>query len=182
MTVVTPKQLAEFAWDLAASGHPFLWCVRDDLVHGGGPAVAALPPTFAAGTAGRWRVASWCPQERVLRHPAVGCFLTHFGWNSTTESLAAGVPTVCWPGFADQYTNCRCVSEARGVGVRLGEEVRREQVAERVREMMESEEMRRNAARWKAAAAEATGAGGSSYENLLAVVTALRARRPSSFG
>ncbi|CAL5058848.1 unnamed protein product [Urochloa decumbens] len=181
MTVVTSEQLAEFAWGLAASGHPFLWSIRDDLIRGGG-GLAALPPAFAAETtaavAGRWRVASWCPQERVLRHPALGCFVTHSGWNSTTESLAAGVPMACWPGFADQYTNCRCVCEARGVGVRLDAEVRREQVAQRVREVMASDEMRRNAARWRAEAAAATGPGGSSHDNLLAMVTALTADQP----
>ena len=98
----------------------------------------------------------------------------------TCESLAAGVPMVCWPGFADQYTNCRYACEAWGVGVRVDAEVRREQVAERVREMMASEEMRRNAARRKAEAAAGTGPGGSSYENLLAMVRALSSPSSSS--
>ncbi|CAL4970001.1 unnamed protein product [Urochloa decumbens] len=181
MTVVTSEQLTEFAWGPAASGHPFLWSIRDDLVRGGGGGgLAALPPDFTAETAGRCRLSPWCSQELVLRHPAVGCFVTHSGWNLTTESLAAGVPMVCWPGFADQYTNCRCVCEARGVGVRLDAEVRRDQVAQRVREVMESDEMRRNAARWKAEAAAATSPGGSSQENLLATVTALSRSADSS--
>ena len=71
-TVMTPKQLAEFAWGLAASSRLFLWSIRDDAVRGGG-----LPPAFVAETAGRCRVTAWCLQEQVLRHPAVGCFLTH---------------------------------------------------------------------------------------------------------
>jgi UDP:flavonoid glycosyltransferase YjiC (YdhE family) len=172
-TVLTPEQLAEFAWGLAASGHPFLWPIRDDLVRGSG---AALATAFVAETAaaGRCRVTTWCQQEQVLLHPAVGCFLTHNGWNSTSESLAAGVPMVCWPGFADQYTNCRYACEAWGVGVRLDPAVRREQVAARVREVMASEEMRRDAARWKAEAeAAAASPDGTSYENLLAMVRAL---------
>ena len=65
-TVLTPEQLAEFAWGLAASGRPFLWSIRDDAVRGGG-----LPPAFVAETAGRCRVTAWCPQEQVLLHPAV---------------------------------------------------------------------------------------------------------------
>ncbi|GJN19575.1 hypothetical protein PR202_gb06864 [Eleusine coracana subsp. coracana] len=69
----------------------------------------------------------------VLRHPAVGCFLTHNGWNSTCESLAAGVPMVCWLGFADQHTNCKYVCEVWGVGVRMDAEIKREQVVERVK-------------------------------------------------
>ncbi|RLM80327.1 7-deoxyloganetin glucosyltransferase-like [Panicum miliaceum] len=98
-TVLSTEQLAEFALGLTASGHPFLWSIRDDLVRGGGggSSLAALPPVFAAeAAAGRCRVTAWCPQEEVLRHPAVGGFLTHSGWNSTCESMAA-----------DQHTNCR---------------------------------------------------------------------------
>ncbi|RLN09546.1 7-deoxyloganetin glucosyltransferase-like [Panicum miliaceum] len=180
-TVLSPEQLTEFAWGLAASGHPFLWSIRDDLIRGtgGGSSLAALPPEFAAA-AGRGRVTAWCPQEEVLRHPAVGGFLTHSGWNSSCESMAAGVPMACWPVFADQYTNCRYACEAWGVGVRVDAEVRREQVAERVREVMASEEMRRNASRWKAEAAAAAGPGGSSYENLLAMVRSLSSSSDSS--
>ena len=122
-TVLTPEQLAEFAWGLAASGHLILWCIRDNLVRGGGGGPAVLPPDFWAAAAGRCHVTAWCPQEQVLRHPAVGCFLTHSGWNSTCESVAAGVPMVCWPGFSDQYTNCKYACEVWGVGVRLDPEV-----------------------------------------------------------
>ncbi|KAF8739380.1 hypothetical protein HU200_013864 [Digitaria exilis] len=147
LTVVTPEQLTEFAWGLVASGHPFLWCIRDGSVRGR----AALPPAFTAETAGRCHLTSWCPQEQVLRHPAVGCFVTHSGWNSTCESLAAAVPMVCWPGFADQYTNCKYACDVWGVGVRLGAVVRGEQVASHVREVMGSEEMRR---RWRPPAQE----------------------------
>lgn len=172
LTVLTADQLAEFAWGLAASGHPFLWSIRENLVAGGDAAPTALPPEFVAETAGRCRLAAWCLQEQVLRHPAVGCFLTHNGWNSTCESMAAGVPMVCWPGFADQYTNCKYACEVWGVGLRLDAEVRREQVAGHVRQAMEAEEMRRSAARWKAKAEEAARPAGSSYENLQSMVEA----------
>ena len=132
-----------------------------------------LPPDFCAAAAGRCHVTAWCPQEQVLRHPAVGCFLTHSGWNSTCESVAAGVPMVCWPGFSDQYTNCKYACEVWGVGVRLDPEVRREQVAAHVREAMGSGEIKASAARWKAEASAASCSGGSSYENLLSLVRAL---------
>ena len=91
----------------------------------------------------------------------------------TCESLAAGVPMVCWPGFADQYTNCKYACEVWGVGVRLDPEVRREQVAVHVREAMGSEEIKASAARWKAEALAASCPGGSSYENLMSLVGAL---------
>ncbi|CAM0876048.1 unnamed protein product [Alopecurus aequalis] len=170
-TVLTPEQLAEFAWGLADSGHTILWSIRENLVPGGG--LSALPPEFVAATAGRCCLTTWCPQEQVLQHPAVGCFLTHNGWNSTCESLAAGVPMVCWPGFADQYTNCKYACEVWGVGLRLDDGVRREQVAGHVRQAMEAEEIRRSAAGWKARAAKAAAPGGSSYQNLQSMVNAM---------
>nr|CAB3446447.1 unnamed protein product [Digitaria exilis] len=173
-TVLSPEQLAEFAWGLAASGHSFLWSIRDNLVSGGGGGgVAMLPLSFTDEMAGRCHLTSWCPQEQVLWHPAVGCFVTHSGWNSTCESVAAGVPMVCWPGFADQYTNCKYACDVWGVGVRLDAEVRREQVSEHVREVMASEEMRRSASKWKEEAETAVSPGGSSFENLLSMVRRL---------
>jgi hypothetical protein len=36
----------------------------------------------------------------------------HSGWNSTLESIVAGVPMICWPYFADQTVNSRFVCEA----------------------------------------------------------------------
>lgn len=60
------------------------------------------------------------------------------------------------------------------MGRRLDAKVRREQVAAHVGEVMESVEVQRNATRWKAMAEEAAGAGGSSHENLLGLVEALR--------
>ncbi|CAN6278270.1 unnamed protein product [Urochloa humidicola] len=168
-TVMTPEQVAEFAWGLAASGHPFLWSIRDDAVR-----IHGLPAAFVSETTmGRGRVTAWCPQELVLRHPAVGCFVTHCGWNSMCETMVAGVPMVCWPGFADQYTNCKYACEVWDVGVRLDAEVGREPVAERVREAMGSEKMKASAARWKAEALAASCPGGSSYESLLSMVRAL---------
>ncbi|KAF8023536.1 hypothetical protein BT93_F0905 [Corymbia citriodora subsp. variegata] len=115
VTVMSPEQLVEFAWGLANSGQTFLWVIRPDLVVGD---KAILPPEFSATTRERSLLASWCPQERVLSHPAVGGFLTHSGWNSTIESIAAGVPVVCWPFFADQQTNCKYSCEEWGSGWR----------------------------------------------------------------
>lgn len=173
LTVLTADQLVEFAWGLADSGHRFLWSMRDNLVPSDGAGLSSLPPEFIAATAGRCCLTTWCPQEEVLRHPAVGCFVTHNGWNSTCESVAAGVPMVCWPGFADQYTNCKYVCEVWGVGLRLDDVVRREQVAGHVKQAIEAEEMRRSAMGWKEKAEDAAAPGGSSYENLQSMVTAL---------
>jgi UDP:flavonoid glycosyltransferase YjiC (YdhE family) len=80
---------------------------------------------------------------------------------------------VCWPVFADQYTICKYACEEWGVGLRLDDEVRREQVAGHVRRAMEAEEIRSCAAAWKAKAAKAAAPGGSSYQDLQRMVMAL---------
>ncbi|KAG6477036.1 hypothetical protein ZIOFF_066286 [Zingiber officinale] len=63
-------------------------------------------------------LASWCPQEEVLGHAAVGGFLTHSGWNSTLESIVGEVAMLSWPFFAEQQTNSRYACGGHGVGER----------------------------------------------------------------
>uniref|UniRef100_A0A0D9VL87 Glycosyltransferase n=1 Tax=Leersia perrieri TaxID=77586 RepID=A0A0D9VL87_9ORYZ len=165
ITVMTNEQLVEFAWGLANSGRQFLWIIRRDLVKGD---TAVLPPEFVAETAGRGLMASWCQQQEVLDHPAVGAFLTHSGWNSTLESLAAGVPVISWPFFADQQTNCRYQCNEWGVGIEIDSNVRRDAVAGLIDEVMDGEkgkEMRRKAEEWRLKTIEAAKPGGPSRRN-----------------
>ncbi|KAF0929002.1 hypothetical protein E2562_011090 [Oryza meyeriana var. granulata] len=174
VTVMSGQELEEFAWGLAGSGHDFLWIVRPDVVRseaaGAGAGAAVLPPEFVEATKGRGLLASWCDQEAVLRHPAVGVFLTHSGWNSTVESLCSGVPMLCWPFFAEQQTNCRYKCVEWGVAMEVGDHVRREAVEGRIREAMGGEkgtEMRRRAAEWKEAAARSRGRSLANLEKLI---------------
>ncbi|KAG5526031.1 hypothetical protein RHGRI_032353 [Rhododendron griersonianum] len=171
ITVMTPKQLEEFAWGLANSRYDFLWIVRPDLVLGES---AMLPPEFVTETEGRGMLASWCSQEQILKHAAIAGFLTHSGWNSTVESVCGGVPMICWPFFAEQQTNCWFSCGEWGIGMEIDSNVRREEVERQVRELMEGEkgkEMKRKAVEWKEKAEEAAGPGGSSYVNLDKLVT-----------
>ncbi|KAH7835029.1 hypothetical protein Vadar_022195 [Vaccinium darrowii] len=162
ITVMTPKQLEEFAWGLANSGNDFLWIIRPDLVVG---ASAMLPPEFVKETEGRGVLASWCPQEQILKQVAIAGFLTHSGWNSTLDSVCSGVPMICWPFFAEQQTNCWFRCGEWGIGMEIDNNVRREEVERQVRELMEGEkgkEMKRKAVEWKDKAEEAARRGGSS--------------------
>ncbi|KAF8104915.1 hypothetical protein N665_0165s0004 [Sinapis alba] len=156
ITVMTAKQLVEFAWGLAVTGKDFLWVIRPDLVDGD---VAVLPPEFLTETEDRRMLASWCPQEKVLAHPSIGGFLTHSGWNSTLESFCGGVPMVCWPFFAEQQTNCKYCCDEWEVGMEIGGDVKREEVEAVVSELMDGEKgkkMRDKAEKWQRLAEEAT--------------------------
>uniref|UniRef100_A0A0D9VHH5 Glycosyltransferase N-terminal domain-containing protein n=1 Tax=Leersia perrieri TaxID=77586 RepID=A0A0D9VHH5_9ORYZ len=172
VTVMSSRELEEFAWGLAGSGHDFLWVVRPDVVKNKNAAATTtqLPAGFMEATEGRGMTASWCDQEAVLRHPAVGVFLTHSGWNSTVEALCSGVPMLCWPFFAEQQTNCRYKCVEWGVAMEVGDDVRREAVEGRIREAMGGEkgkEMRRRAAEWKEAADRSRGRSRVKLERLI---------------
>ncbi|KAA8536451.1 hypothetical protein F0562_028929 [Nyssa sinensis] len=160
LIVMTPQQLREFAWGLANSKYAFLWVIRPDLVNGG---TEIISKDYVEEIEDRGLILDWCPQERVLQHPAVGGFLTHCGWNSTLESICEGVPMICWPFFAEQQTNCFYLCNKWGVGMEIDTDARREKVEGLVRELMEGEkgkEMREKAMEWRKRADSATKPGG----------------------
>ncbi|KAM0953387.1 putative 7-deoxyloganetic acid glucosyltransferase [Dioscorea sansibarensis] len=138
-TVMARDELLEFWHGLVNSGHQFLWVIRPDLVNGvdrSGTSTEVL----LRRTSKRGFIVEWAPQEEVLAHPAVGCFLTHSGWNSTLDSVVVGVPMRCWPFFADQQINSRFVSEVWGIGLDMKDMSGREAVEMMVRRVMEGEE------------------------------------------
>ncbi|KAH7651729.1 UDP-glucuronosyl/UDP-glucosyltransferase protein [Dioscorea alata] len=168
IAVLSKDQLVEFAWGLANSKCDFLWVLRSDLVKEKNYSGDDMEE-FLEETRERGLVVSWCPQEVVLEHAAVGGFLTHSGWNSTLESLSGGVPMISWPFFAEQPTNCRFACREWGVGMEIGSGVERGEVEKVVREMMDGEkgsEMRKKAMDWKECALNACQIDGQSLVNL----------------
>ncbi|XP_058192987.1 7-deoxyloganetin glucosyltransferase-like isoform X2 [Rhododendron vialii] len=176
ITSMTKEQLEELGWGLVNSHHNFLWIIRPDLVMGDQSDSVTLPPELAAEIEERGLIVAWCPQEEVLNHQSVGGFMTHCGWNSTIESLSAGVPMICWPCFGDQQTNCRYTCTEWGVGLEIDSDVKREEVERLVREVMGGEKgkkMKSKAMEWKELAEKATGSDGSSTLSLNKLVDKL---------
>jgi hypothetical protein len=183
VVVLSPGEVAEMAHGLASTGRPFLWVVRPE-------AQPHLPDGFLASVAGRGEVVAWSPQEAVLAHPSTACFLTHCGWNSTLETVAAGVPVVAFPQWGDQCTDARFLVDELGMGVRLvraagGGGLRREDVLDAVEDALagpRAEAMRASARRWSEAARRAVAPGGSSDANVQSFVDEVAARRAGRGG
>ncbi|CAN1178210.1 7-deoxyloganetin glucosyltransferase [Linum perenne] len=162
IAVMSKENLIEFGMGLVNSDVYFLWVIRPDLVSGES---ATFPPEFEEKVKKLGFISGWCPQEEVLNHSAVGGFLTHCGWGSIIETATAGVPVLCWPFFADQPTNCKFSCMDWGIGMEIEKNVKREDLEELVRELMngkKGEKMRNKAQEWARLAREATGPGGSS--------------------
>ena len=170
---MTSKQMLEFAWGIFNSNYKFLWILRTDFVK---DEPTVLPPEFLEKTKERGLIATWCPQEQVLKHPAVGGFITHFGANSILESIYAEVPMIGWPYYGDHQMNCRFSCKTWGIGLEIENDIRREDVESLVRELMEGEkrkELEKQVVKWKTLAVEATSAGGSSFVYLEKLVSVL---------
>ena len=63
-------------------------------------------------------VVDWCNQLAVLSHPAIGCFVSHCGWNSTMEAMLSGVPIIGAPNMFDQPTNVLFIEEEWELGIK----------------------------------------------------------------
>ncbi|KAK6933077.1 UDP-glucuronosyl/UDP-glucosyltransferase [Dillenia turbinata] len=178
ITVLSKDQMFEFWHGLVNSGKPFLWVIRPDSIireNGSGH----IPAELSEATKKRGYMVEWVPQEEVLSHPAIGGFLTHSGWNSTIESLVAGVPMICWPHFADQLTNSRLVSEVWKVGLDMKDTCDRLIVEKMVRDLLDdrSEEFLQATKTISGMARKSVSEGGSSYLNLDRLVEEIRLMR-----
>lgn len=63
-------------------------------------------------------VRSWLPQQALLKHSSVKCFVTHGGMNSIQESIHNGIPVVVIPFYHEQLINARWAQE-NGYGIEI---------------------------------------------------------------
>ncbi|KAK7350587.1 hypothetical protein VNO77_09381 [Canavalia gladiata] len=165
MGTTTAKQAQEIERGLKASKKYFLWVWRES--------EDRLPEGFLSGLDDEVLVVTWCNQLEVLAHPAVGCFVTHCGWNSVLEALSIGVPMVAVAQGGDQPTNSKFVEEIWGVGSRAEKDsngvLTGEELDRCIRDVMDgekSEHINSNVSKWSESAARAASLGGSSEKNI----------------
>ncbi|KAK9285269.1 hypothetical protein L1049_024459 [Liquidambar formosana] len=126
-------KVKNLALGLESSGQPFLWVL--------GPAWReGLPAGYVERVSKQGQMVSWAPQMEVLQHKAVGCYLTHCGWNSTMEAIQCQKRLLCYPVAGDQFVNCAYIVEVWKIGVKMNG-FERKDVEEGVRRVMEDNEM-----------------------------------------
>ncbi|KAL8040794.1 hypothetical protein ABFX02_10G122500 [Erythranthe guttata] len=178
--VLTNRQMMELTLGLEKSGVKFVLSVKgatkghDEENHG------SIPLGFEARVAGRGLVIKgWAPQVTILQHRAICAFLTHCGWNSTLESIVAGVPMLTWPMGADQFLNATLLVDQLDIAVRVCEGDESALDSDDLVKFLEEtrgEKWAEKKARAKAlskAAFDAMSEGGSSFNNLEGFVRSL---------
>ncbi|KAL2485059.1 UDP-glycosyltransferase 74F1 [Abeliophyllum distichum] len=160
------EQMEELAYGLKGSNYNFLWVVKSFEME-------KLPENFIEETSDKGLIVQWCPQLEVLSNKAVGCILSHCGWNSTIEAISLGVPIVAMPMWADQLTNAKFIQDVWKVGVRVKRDENgiagREEIEACIREVTDGEraiEIKESCAKWKTLAKEAVSEGGISDRNI----------------
>ncbi|KAL8060634.1 hypothetical protein ABFX02_02G037100 [Erythranthe guttata] len=181
MAFFQTPQLHEIAKGLENSGREFVWAVKEN---------AQLDEEFEARIEGRGLIIrGWAPQVQILDHEAVGGFVTHCGWNSLLEGVAAGVPMITWPLSAEQFFNEKLVAEILKTGIPVGarewtkrtderEVIKGESIERAVAQLMDGEEeaerMRIRATELGDMAKMAVQEGGSSDTDLKSLMEELR--------
>ncbi|XP_010923595.1 UDP-glycosyltransferase 83A1 [Elaeis guineensis] len=175
LAVFNQHQFQELALGLELSGHPFLWVVRRNLADG---IDDAWLDGFRDRVKGQGKLVGWSPQQQVLAHPSIACFLSHCGWNSTLEGVKNGVPFLCWPYFADQFLNQTYICDVWKTGLSIDPDDRgfvpREQIKEKVDQIFLNEEMKARALMWKDIANRCIKEGGSSHKNFKSFVDSMK--------
>ncbi|KAI3923167.1 hypothetical protein MKX01_028084 [Papaver californicum] len=182
-------QLTEIATGLEDSGCSFIWVVRKI---NSDEDEKFLPEGFEERMEGKGLIIrEWAPQVLILDHPAVGGFMTHCGWNSILEGIAAGVPMITWPMFAEQFYNEKLVTQVLKIGSQVGAgewnvwvetanvSVKKDKISKAVTQLMsddgeENKEMRKRVIKLGEKAKRAVKEDGSSYFQFTALIEELK--------
>lgn len=158
-TLFEQNQFKELALGLDLTNRPFLWVVREDS--------NCTNPNELIGSKGK--IVKWAPQQKVLNHPAIACFISHCGWNSTLEGLSNGVPFLCWPYFCDQFYDKAFICDELKVGLGFEKDenglVSSGEIKMKVDQLLSDENIRSRSLELKEKLIKNIAQGGRSSEN-----------------
>ncbi|XP_076917204.1 UDP-glycosyltransferase 83A1-like [Bidens hawaiensis] len=166
-TIFDQLQFEELAHALEDAKRPFLWVVRPGT---GGSIDYVYPSGYLERICTLGKIVSWAPQQEVLNHPSVACFISHFGWNFTMEGVSNGVPFLCWPYFADQFFNKTYICDNWKTGLGLNQDdrgiVTRGEIKSKVEQLLNNNKIKENALNLQEKVVGCLLAGNSSNTNL----------------
>ncbi|XWS12581.1 hypothetical protein CRYUN_Cryun37aG0102200 [Craigia yunnanensis] len=156
--VLNKDQFQELVLGLELTGLPFLVALKPPM--GAETTESALPEGFQDRVKGRGFVhGDWVPQQLILKHSSVGCFVTHCGSGSLSEAMVNDCQLVLLPHVGDQIINARLMAGDLKVGVEVekGEEdglFSKDDVCKAVMTVMDDDsevgkEVRANHTKWK---------------------------------
>nr|XP_043637191.1 UDP-glycosyltransferase 83A1-like [Erigeron canadensis] len=164
LTIFDQTQFEELALGLELSNLPFLWVVRP------GMTTAAYPDGYTDRVGSRGKIVSWAPQQKVLAHPSVACFMSHCGWNSTIEGVTNGIPFLCWPFFCDQYNNETYICDIWKIGLRVNKDdsgiITRGEIKRKLEQLLGDKMLQSKVLDMKEKATSSVRKGGWSHKNL----------------
>ncbi|XP_020573860.1 anthocyanidin 3-O-glucosyltransferase-like [Phalaenopsis equestris] len=150
-TALSEDGVKELLLGLEMARKPFLAVLKQ------GPAGRGIFGGGGGGGGGGERLVreGWAPQQLILGHRNVGCFVCHAGMSSLVEAVVGGCRVVMLPQRGDQYLNARLFAGDLGVGVEVEREedggFRKEAVRDAVVRVMEEkgEEGRERFDKWR---------------------------------
>ncbi|XVF04294.1 hypothetical protein REPUB_Repub05bG0070000 [Reevesia pubescens] len=111
-------EFQELVLGFELSGQPFLVALTPP--EGCTTIEEAFPDGFQESVQGRGLVhGGWVPQEILLNHPSIGCFVNHCGYGTMWESLLSDCQIVLIPRLGDQIVNTRLMVEELKVAVEV---------------------------------------------------------------
>lgn len=165
-TLFDKNQFKELALGLDLTNRPFLWVVRDQDKDEDSKKMMKFPSEFKGY---KGKIVKWAPQQKVLSHPSIACFISHCGWNSTLEGLSNGVPFLCWPYFSDQFYDKTYICEELkvGLGFEIDENglVLSEKIKKKVDQLLSDGDIRLRSIEIKEKVMRNIAQGGRSSEN-----------------
>ncbi|KAK7295444.1 hypothetical protein RJT34_18353 [Clitoria ternatea] len=164
LAVMDPNQFKELALGLDFLNKPFLWVVRpcnDKMVK------HAYPNEFHGRNG---KIVEWAPQKKILSHPAIACFISHCGWNSTIEGVYSGVPFLCWPFAKDQLVNKSYICDVWEIGLGLVKDenglISKEEIRMKVKQLLEDKGIKARSLKLKELTMKNIAKDGQSSKNL----------------
>ncbi|MED6126549.1 hypothetical protein PIB30_079526, partial [Stylosanthes scabra] len=165
-SLLDEKQFNELAFALELTSRPYLWVVRQDSIIIN-KNVSCKNDEFKGS---RGKIVEWAPQQKVLSHPSVACFISHCGWNSTIEGLSNGIPFLCWPYFTDQIYDKMYVCDELRVGLGFDSDenglISRVEIKAKVDKLLGDENIRLRSLELKKKIESNIEQGGRSSDNL----------------